>query len=232
MTIFFEEKIRAGVKTLSEEESKHCSQVLRHQKGDKIMIFDGKGGKYYAVLTQVSVNTCEFDIIKSELELHKSFHVHLVIAPTKNVDRMEWMTEKLSEMGVDELTFIKTQHSERRKIRLDRLEKKAISAMKQSGNPFKLRINQLVHLRNFMDTDNSENKLIAHVNPMYPYLLSQIEASKKLSILIGPEGDFTIDELNFALEKNYQPVSLGKNTLRTETAGLIACSMINARNKY
>ena len=109
-------------------------QVLRHQKGGEICIFDGNGGKHTAILTLVSKKTCAFEIVRSETVPGKSFYIHLAIAPTKNADRMEWLIEKLSEIGVDKVTFIQTQHSERKKLRLDRLQKKAISAMKQSGN--------------------------------------------------------------------------------------------------
>jgi len=232
MAIFYEKGIDEGIRTLSEEESKHCSQVLRHSSGDEIMLFDGVGGKHRAILKEVSKKTCSFEVIESIIEPPKAFYIHLAIAPTKNADRMEWMVEKLSEIGVDELTFLKTQHSERKNIRLDRLEKKAISALKQSGSSFKLRINEVVDLKRFVDTEKADQKFIAHVNPEHSYLGTQLKLSKRVSLLIGPEGDFSSEELEFAIDRGFDPVSLGKKTLRTETAGLIACTIVNVVNSY
>ena len=232
MTIFYAKDIAEGVHILSEEESKHCSQVLRHKSGDEILIYDGNGGKYRVILTQVSKKSCSFDIIESKIEPSKSFSIHLAIAPTKSADRMEWMIEKLCEVGVDELTFIQCQHSERRKLRLDRFKKKAVSAMKQSGNPFKLKVNELVRLTTFIASDSSDQKMIAHVDASYATLGAQISPSKKISLLIGPEGGFSKEELKLALDNNYLPVTLGKNTLRTETAGFVACCQVNFVNGF
>ncbi len=232
MAIFYEKGISEGVRTLSEEESKHCAQVLRHKSGDEILIIDGNGGKHHAILSQVSKKSCSFDIIRSEIEPGKNFNTHLAIAPTKNADRMEWLVEKLGEIGVDELTFIRTQHSERKHLRQDRLEKKAISAMKQSGSSFKLKINEMVDLELFIDQANADKKFIAHVDPSHPYLGNTIDPGKKSCLLIGPEGDFSKKELDIAMKNGFDPVSLGKNTLRTETAGLIACCLVNSINVF
>ncbi|MEM9340259.1 MAG: RsmE family RNA methyltransferase, partial [Bacteroidota bacterium] len=141
MSIFYQNPVLKTTNTLSQEESKHCAQVLRHTAGDEILVFDGQGCRYTGILTKVSKSACEFEVKSTEHFPKKPFSVHLAIAPTKNTDRMEWMVEKLCEIGVDQLTFLVTQHSERRKLRLDRMEKKVISAMKQSKNPFKLHIN-------------------------------------------------------------------------------------------
>lgn len=232
MTTFYQNSINEGENELSEEESKHCSQVLRHQEGDSIMVFDGNGGQYRSILTHVSKKKCSFKVIESQQTPDKAFRIHLALAPTKNADRMEWMIEKLSEIGVDEITFIQTQHSERKKLRIDRLQKKAISAMKQSGNPFLLRINELVPLQKFIDETNSDMKLIAHVDEDYEHLTEVIPPEKSIAILIGPEGDFSSDEVLKAKNTGFQTVSLGQNTLRTETAGFVACCMINFINRY
>lgn len=232
MTIFYQNRIQEGVKTLSEEESKHCAQVLRHQKGDEILIFDGNGGQHRAVLTNVSKKTCDFEVIKSEFASKKPFRTHLAIAPTKNADRMEWLVEKLSEIGVDEVTFIQTKHSERKKMRLDRLHKKALSAMKQSGNPFLLHLNELCTLSNFLDECDSDTKLIAHVDKSHQHISNAVKPEQSVAILIGPEGDFSKEEVEMAKKNGFAAISLGKNTLRTETAGLIACCCINTVNKY
>ncbi len=232
MTIFYQKSIQGGENSLSEEESKHCFQVLRHQKGDEILVFDGIGGIHRSILTQVSKKRCEFEIKESNYAPEKNFHIHLGIAPTKNADRMEWMIEKLSEIGVDEVTFIQTQHSERKKLRLDRLEKKAISAMKQSGNPFLLKTNELISLKSFLGSVNSDFKLIAHVDDSHQYLTEAIQSDQSITILIGPEGDFSLEEMSLAKASGFKAVSLGQNTLRTETAGFVACCMINSTNKF
>jgi 16S rRNA (uracil1498-N3)-methyltransferase len=232
MNIFYEKNITKGIRSLSEEESRHCVNVLRHSNNDEIMIFDGSGGKHHSVLTNVSKNSCTFEIIESEIEANKKFNIHLAIAPTKNADRMEWLVEKLAEIGVDELTFLKTQHSERRKLRIDRLEKKSISAMKQSGNPFKLRINEIQEFDDFIGNSNTDKKFIAHVSTNHSYLGNVLEHSKDTCILIGPEGDFNNQEVDKAIKAGFQAVSLGKNTFRTETAGFVACCIVNTVNQF
>lgn len=232
MTIFYKNDISYDSKELSEEESKHCAQVLRHQIGDEVTIFDGNGGIYSAKLTLVSKKKCAFEILSSKIKPKKSFSVNLAIAPTKNLDRMEWLTEKLTEIGVDKITFIQTQHSERKKLRLDRLDKKAVSAMKQSGNPFLPKINGLTNLNDFIADCKSDLKLIAHVDESHLYLKKALKSDCSVTILIGPEGDFSTDELAFAKRSGFQPVSLGQNTLRTETAGFTACCMVNFKNLF
>lgn len=232
MTIFYEKEVINGKRHLSEEESKHCIQVLRHKTGDEIVILDGNGGKHHAVLDQLSKKKCTFEIISSEITPPKGFLVQLAIAPTKNADRMEWLVEKLSELGVDELILVQTMHSERKKLRLDRLEKKVISAMKQSGNPFKLKIHELVDLKEFLSSHSSASKLIAHVDPSHPYIGDQLELNQGVCILIGPEGDFSSEELESAITNGWKPISLGKHTLRTETAGFVACCAVSFKNKF
>ena len=232
MTIFYKKEVNIGSNMLNEEESTHCFQVLRHQQGDNIMVFDGKGTSYSSVLTQVSKKTCLFEVIETKHHQKKSFSIHLVISPTKKMDRMEWMIEKLCEIGVDEVTFIQTEHSEGRKQRMDRLKKKTISAMKQSGNPWMLKLNELVELKKLMPMLHSEEKYIAHVHSNGSHLSEISHAGKSVVLLIGPEGDFSEREIQEAINEGFAPVSLGQHTLRTETAGLIACGIINAINRF
>lgn len=231
MDTFYKNDISSEINFLTEEESRHCALVLRHQPGDTIRVFDGRGKIYTCKLTHVNKKKCAFQIEQVESTSRKSFAIHLGIAPTKNMDRMEWMVEKLGELGVDQVTFIETVHSERRTLRLDRLEKKAISAMKQSGNPYLLQINPLVTLHDFISTDQSHLKIMAHVHPAHPYLSDQLRADSNVTVLIGPEGDFSPDELTMATQHGFVAVSLGTHTYRTETAGLVACCMINFCNK-
>jgi len=232
MNSFYEKDIKSGVSQLSEEEAKHCLLVLRMKKGDEIRLVDGMGGVYRAILTQADKKKCAFDILEEFHAPIKPFRMHLAIAPTKNADRMEWMVEKLSEIGLDELTFISTEHSERTKLRIDRLEKKAISAMKQSGNVNLLKLNETVAFSTFLKNCVEDERWIAHVLPEHPYLSSMATPKKSKVLLIGPEGDFSANEVALANRHGFQAVSLGKNVLRTETAGLIGCQMINVVNGW
>ncbi len=231
MNTFYEPRLKEGINHLSEEESKHCVQVLRHQVGDEIELMDGQGLVIRAKLTSVNKKKCEFEVVSKTESKPKPFQVHLAIAPTKSIDRMEWMVEKLSEIGVDEITFLKTDHSERGKIRIDRIQKKAISAMKQCKFPFLTRINDLTSFSEFVEKTESSEKWMAHVGE-HPYLANLTEAKQSTSILIGPEGDFSSTELELAAKHGFQPVSLGKTTLRTETAGLLACHFVNVVNGF
>ena len=232
MAIFYQKDIQEGTNTLSEEESKHCSLVLRYKAGDEITLFDGKGGIYDAVLTQITKKACEYEIRGSKMTLPKNFSIHLAIAPTKNADRMEWMIEKIAELGVDEVTLLQTKNSERKKMRLDRLEKKAVSAMKQSGNPFLLKINPITELEYFVKQSNADIKLIAHVDETHAYFGDLLQPAKSITILIGPEGDFSIEEVNQSKAHDFKAISLGQHVLRTETAGLVTCAQINMINRY
>ncbi|MEO1255105.1 MAG: RsmE family RNA methyltransferase, partial [Bacteroidota bacterium] len=198
MSIFYQKTIESAINSLSEEESRHCVSVLRYQEGDEIIIFDGKGGKHRSTLTKVSKKKCEFEIVETNQASPKKFRIHLAIAPTKSMDRMEWLIEKLVEFGVDEVTLLETNHSERRKLRMDRLEKKAIGAMKQSGNPFLITINPITKLTQFIAQDHSQIKLMAHVDSHHAYIGDLTEPNKQVSILIGPEGDFSTDEVKLA----------------------------------
>ncbi|MEM8939916.1 MAG: RsmE family RNA methyltransferase [Bacteroidota bacterium] len=232
MNRFYNENAREGTHVLSEEESRHCSLILRHQEGDKIVILDGKGGIHKSLLTQINKRSCKYEILESNYAEKKDFEVHLVIAPTKNIDRIEWLIEKLEETGIDKITFIETQNSERRKLRLERLEKKAISAMKQSGSPFLIEINNLTNFNSAVSTINDRIKLIANVNMSNTHISQHLKPNENTTILIGPEGDFSDDELRIAKGWGFIPTSLGNNTLRTETAGLMACSFINFINRF
>ena len=229
---FYNPTITEGSRHLPEDESKHCAQILRMQPGDSIQVMDGNGGVFTCELTRVSKNRCEYEILQQLAKQGKGFRTHLFIAPTKNADRMEWLIEKLSELGVDQVTFLITQNSERRKLRLDRLEKKAINAIKQSGNPFLTKLSEATSLKEALASVDSEIKLIAHVDQSHRYIGDLVTSGKDAAICIGPEGDFTSEEIEWAKVNGFQPVSLGNNTLRTETAGFAACCLINFVNRH
>jgi len=232
MLYFFQPKTSEGVFHLSDDEYQHCVKVLRKKAGDEIGIFDGKGMAYQAVITSITGKLCEFEITqKTQLE-PRPFYNHIAIAPTKNTDRIEWFVEKACELGVDEISFVLTDNCERNKMRTERLEKKAVSALKQSKSGFLTRINPMVKLKDFLKADHNGLKFIAVVEPDLPYLSNELKSSQKVITLIGPEGDFSKVEVTAALNEGFRKVSLGKSTLRTETAGLMAAHMVNVVNEY
>ena len=218
---------------LSSEESFHCIKVLRKKKGDEIDIIDGNGNIYQCRVEKESHRSCDFSILnKKTTQNKKEYHTHIAIAPTKNQDRLEWFVEKACEIGIDEITFLHTKRAERKKVNLERVEKKAVSAMKQSKSLFKAQINELVPFSNFLQKNiSNKQKFIAFVDHQNDKELAKVIKPKgDYLILIGPEGDFTNEELALAKENDFQMVSLGSNVLRTETAGIVACHTIELLN--
>ncbi len=211
--------------TLCEEESLHCIRVLRYKKGDEILLTDGKGTTYNAIITNPNPRQCEFQIVSWEKQQkNHDFHLHIAIAPTKNIERVEWMVEKCTEIGIDEITPLLCRFSERKQIRLDRLEKIILSATKQSLNPYLPKLNPLTDYNDFINQYDAQTKFIAHCyKDQKQELKDLIQKGKSAIILIGPEGDFSEKEVELALSKGYLPVSLGKSRLRTETAAIVAC---------
>ena len=234
MQLFFQDKISEPITTLSEEESKHLIRVLRKKQGDPITLTDGKGMIYESVILDANPKKASLKILsKTEAEVD-SFFIHLAIAPTKNPDLMEWMVEKITEIGFHELTLIETMNSERSFLKTDRLQKKIISACKQSIkfrtpklNP-NIKFNDLIKSNEF----NDFQKFIAYVDEdQKHHLMDLADPGKKYLILIGPEGDFDPKEIQLAFQSGFQAVSLGKSRLRTETAGLSAVQMFQVVNR-
>ncbi|MDH5610491.1 MAG: 16S rRNA (uracil(1498)-N(3))-methyltransferase, partial [Cyclobacteriaceae bacterium] len=215
MHLFYQKLLKEKIFSLENEEYRHCVQVLRHKEGDVVYVTDGKGLRCEVILTRVAKNECHFEVKNEEVFPPKPFAVHLAIAPTKQTERMEWLVEKVCELGVDELTFVWTQNSERSKLKLDRLEKKSISALKQSKGAWITKLNPPVDLDTFARQDDAAIRLVAAVQAGNAYMGDCLVAGQKTSILIGPEGDFTMEEVGKL--KAYQPVSLGQKILRTET---------------
>ena len=210
---------------LSEEESAHCVRVLRYQKGDSILLTDGCGTTYDAVVTNPNPRCCEFEVVSAEKQKPShNFYLHIAIAPTKNIERLEWMVEKSTEIGVDEITPLLCHYSERRQIRLDRLEKIILSACKQSLTPYMPRLNPLTDIREVITNANEQTRFIAHCyKEQKSELKDNIKKGASCLVLIGPEGDFSMEEVELALSRGFVPVSLGNSRLRTETAGIVAC---------
>jgi 16S rRNA (uracil1498-N3)-methyltransferase len=234
MHIFYTPDITQNTYTLNEEESKHCVRVLRLAVGSIVNLVDGRGGFYTAEITSDNQKKVSLSILKVETEFHKRNHyLHIAVAPTKNIDRMEWFLEKATELGIDEITPIITDRSERRVVKEDRLNKVITSAVKQSIKAYHPKLNDAVSFDTFLKEAFEGEKLIAHCidNGEKQYISSLVTPHQKYLILIGPEGDFTPDEVNLALNKGFKALTLGDNRLRTETAALSVCFEINYLNR-
>ena len=205
---------------LSEEESSHCIRVLRKQPGDEIQVLDGKGGLYTAAILDAHPKKCTAKVLNYSFEEPTS-PIHLAVAPTKNMDRIEWLVEKGTELGCTQFTFILTKRSERTKVNMDRIHKIAVSAMKQSKRVYLPILDAPMSLNEFLT--KYPGGWVAHCDDALPR--NTVDASGPYRMLIGPEGDFTSQEIELALSYNFLPVSLGENRLRTETAGLMAAAI-------
>lgn len=228
MHVFYTPDI-ANTQELPEEEAGHCLRVLRLGVGDEVMLTDGKGFFYQAVIAAATQKRCMVKLIsKTEQEPFWNGHLHLALAPTKNMDRMEWLAEKATEIGFDELTFLNCRFSERKVIKTDRIEKIVVSAVKQSLKARKPVVNEMMDFRKFMERDFPGQKFIAHCyEGEKPLLKDVLQSDEDAVVLIGPEGDFSPEEVALATEKGFQAVSLGKSRLRTETAALVAVHLMN-----
>jgi 16S rRNA (uracil1498-N3)-methyltransferase len=207
---------------LSEEESKHCIRVLRHKAGDVIHVIDGKGNLYEAEITEANPQKCCAKVLsKKQITSTKKHHLHMAISPTKNADRIEWMLEKCTELGVKEFSFIICKRTEKTGVKTDRLKKIAESAVKQSIQAILPVINEAQSFKDFITKHtNTSFKYIAHCIEEEKTALKSVLQNKDNLILIGPEGDFTEEEIKLALDNNFKALSLGTSRLRTETAGL------------
>jgi len=225
MHLFYVPDYAGGV--LSEEESLHAVKVLRLQSGDVIHLLDGKGGMHQAVITFPHPKKCTYQIEKSVFEHGKrDYRLHIAIAPTKNIERFEWFVEKVVEIGVDEITPLLCRYSERKVLKTDRIEKIIVSAAKQSLKAYMPTLNPLIPIQLFLKQTNAEAKFIAHCREEdKAEFRHQIKDQKDICILIGPEGDFSEEEVSRAIEAGFMPVSLGESRLRTETAGVVACTV-------
>lgn len=225
----------SSVNELPEEEAKHAVKVLRLQTGDTIHIVDGEGGLFEAEVTMASGRHCMYNIISTEhTEKEWQGKICLGIAPTKMMDRIEWMAEKATEVGFNELSFLNSQFSERKVMRTVRLDKIIVSAVKQSHKAWKPIVNQMVNFRDFINTPRKGRKFICHCyeeiekKDLFTELTKACpDEDADVTVLIGPEGDFSIDEVRMAVKAGYESVTLGTSRLRTETAGLVAVTMAN-----
>lgn len=231
MNLFYQPLIPEGVHYLDEEESRHCVKVLRRNTGDTIKITDGKGFFYNCVITNADAKKCAFKIVDKHQEKPRDYSIHIAISPTKNPDRIEWFTEKAVEFGIDRITLLQCDNSEKSYLKTERLRKMAVSAMKQSLKASLPQITEPTPFQKFIASENADEKFIAFVDESNPdHLNSLATRNKSAIVLIGPEGDFSKEELATALENDYRKVSLGNSRLRTETAGVAACHILNLIN--
>ncbi len=233
MHLFFDESFSDKNPILNQEESKHCVRVLRHVNGDRVTILNGSGSVFTAEIIDANPKSCKFEIVDHKIDSTREFNLHIAVAPTKNIDRLEWFMEKATEIGIEQITPIICDHSERKVIKPERLEKVLISATKQSLKSYKPILNPLIDFNSFIQQHNNllVDKFIAHCYDSPKSLLKNCYTPNANSIiLIGPEGDFSEKEVALALNNNFKEISLGKSRLRTETAALMACATVNLIN--
>ena len=214
-------------------EAMHALRVLRLKSGDEMFLMDGVGNYYRAVVTIAATHNCYYDIVECLPQTPQwQGHIHLAIAPTKMLDRIEWLIEKATEVGVDEISFFHSKFSERKLLKTARLEKIAIAAIKQSHKAWKPVIHEIVSFKDFIASPVEGRKFIAHCYEEIPRislfdeLQSNTVVADPITVMVGPEGDFSIDEVQMAIKAGYQSVHLGNSRLRTETAGLMAVTMM------
>ena len=218
---------------LPAEEAAHAVRVLRLQAGDEVTLTDGKGNFYRAETSVASSKRCLVTILETQpQEPLWQGHLHIAMAPTKNMDRTEWFAEKATEIGFDELTFLNCRFSERKVIKTERIQKILVSAIKQSLKARLPRLNEMTDFNKFVRQPFNGQKFIAHCyEGEKPLLKDILKQGEDALVLIGPEGDFSEEEVKTAVAQGFQPVSLGRSRLRTETAALVACHILNLQNQ-
>ena len=234
MQLFYSPNIIPPLYTLEEEESKHCIRVLRLKQGDKLHLTDGKGNLYLCRIVDPHHKHCSVEVVETYSEYEKMpYTLTMAVAPTKNIDRYEWFLEKATEVGVTRFIPIECAHSERRTIKHDREFKVITSAVKQSLKAYHPQLDDMTPLKEVITMPFEGQKFIAHCDstfPERPYLPRIIKKNENILILIGPEGDFSPEEIKFALANGFQPISLGHQRLRTETAAVVATVMVSTIN--
>ncbi len=234
MSLFYSPDIEKTL-ALNEEESAHAIRVLRLHTDDLITIIDGKGNFFSAKITDAHPKHCGVCSLEKYADRNiRNYHIHIAIAPTKNMDRMEWFAEKVTEIGIDAITPIFCRFSERKVIKTDRLQKILVSAMKQSKQAFLPQLNEPISFDEFMKQNLAGQKFIAHCyeGQEKQALATTCKKGNDIVVLIGPEGDFSEEEVTKALQKGFVPVSLGETRLRTETAAIVACHTVHVINAF
>jgi 16S rRNA (uracil1498-N3)-methyltransferase len=232
MYLFYTPDIDGDTHVLPEEESRHCTRVLRLGEGDAVTLTDGRGGWYHCRVTRADARRCEVTRVEGiEGYGRRDFAVHVAIAPTKNIERFEWFLEKCTEIGIDEITPLACERSERKVINAGRLEKVIIAAMKQSLKAYLPRLHPLTDSRVFLRDHRNALKFIAHCDAGERRPLHELYTpGADVTLLVGPEGDFSPGEIRLAAAHDYRAITLGESRLRAETAGVVACHAIHLLN--
>jgi 16S rRNA (uracil1498-N3)-methyltransferase len=234
MQIFYVPDIKGSLCVMDPNESKHCIRVLRMVKGDNLTIVDGKGSLYEGIISDPDPAGCQVKITSVTMDFEKrSYRLNIAISPIKNPERFEWFVEKSVEIGIDEITPLICRNTEKPGIKRDRINNIIVSAMKQSVKAFRPVLNESFAFNDFIKSDNPGIRMIAHCNPAIKrYNMDQIYVKgRDALILIGPEGDFSEEEINLAIDNGFKPIDLGSSRLRTETAGIAACHSVYFLNQ-
>ena len=227
MYYFYSQNISKDMIILEDQEMLHCVKVLRNKLGDNIYVVDGLGNLFYTEIVNILSKECHLKILSSE-SIQRKIKVHLLISPTKNHKRIDWMIEKIVEIGVERVTFLICKNSIRKNINITRLNKIALSAMKQTQNAFLPQIDDCISFKDIFSIVSSKEKYIAHLNRKdILHLSSVLQHENSRCILIGPEGDFTEEEVIDAVNNGFKEVSLGSSRLRTETSGMVSTTILN-----
>ncbi len=229
MQLFFNPDVNENTSqiTFDREESKHIVKVLRKSVGDDLHITNGKGWFFIAEITLADIKNCIATITSKTFKPERKYNVHIAVAPTKMNDRYEWFLEKATEIGIDTITPIICDHSERKVIKIDRFEKILQSAMKQSLHYYMPKLNNAISFKEFVKQEFTGQKFIAHCEETdKKSFKKELQPNEDVLILIGPEGDFSVKEIKQALQNGFIPVTLGETRLRTETAAIVACHSI------
>ena len=231
LPLFFTHSLVSDQVLLTGDDARHCFRVLRLREGDEIRMTDGYGNAGTAKILDTNIDRCVAIITRRDEIQNRSLNIHIGISPLKNVDRFEWFIEKATELGVSKITPILTARTEKTAIKTERLEKIIISGLKQSGQYWKPTLSAPVSFDKYLDEHTECQRFIAYCEDKPPlHLANSCLKVKDVSLLIGPEGDFTMNEVEKALSKNYTMVSLGENRLRTETAGIVAVEIVHIIN--
>ena len=230
---FYSDHVFGETIILQEDEAHHALKVLRKQQGDTIIVVDGKGGWFQTVLETDKIQNCKLKIVDKKEEFCKPDHyIHIAMVPPKSHDRAEIFIEKAVEIGIQEISFVLSQYAERNNIKLNRIKKRAVSSMKQSLKAYLPQINDILSLTDFVETCSNSEKYVGYLrDESTTFLSKRAKPGNNYCVLIGPEGDFILEEIELALTMGFQCISLGKSRLRTETAGLAACHILNIMNE-
>ncbi len=231
MHLFYQPNF-AQISALIDDEAFHAAKVLRLREGEAVRVTDGQGSWFEAVVQNSTPKRCDLKVIQQTVQTPRNYCIEIALAPTKNLDRIEWFVEKATEIGIDTISFFYTKHSERRNMKMERMHKIAVSAMKQSLQAFLPEIKEVGDFSKYVSGVTAAQKFIAHLpeDQIPLHVLKKAQPGQAYTVLIGPEGDFTEAEIQLTQLHGFEMVTLGNTRLRTETAALVACQALHSVN--